>query len=76
MPDKPEKLADSTDSARTIPDEMKDHDEVPAGSVVDPAEVIPPIVPAPTQKTHTSWARPLIIALVVLIIIAAIVIGQ
>lgn len=71
MPEAPDtKLTDSRGSAKTVGDEIKDQ---PVGSVVDPAEVVPPVVPA--QRGQRTWLKPLIIIFIVLIIAVIAVFG-
>jgi hypothetical protein len=45
----------------------------PVGSVVDPAEVVPPVVPA--QRTYRSWLKPLALILLLLIVATLIVVN-
>ena len=74
MPNNPDvQLANSKGTAKSVPDEIKNQQEMPVGSIVDPAEVVPPIVPA--HRVQRFWIKPLVITLIALIIIVVILVG-
>lgn len=77
----PATLASSKGAAQTVPDELKQvdaHLENPpiAGAVVDPAEVLPPVVPARRGSSKRWTLAVVLVVCVATVIILVMVYGR
>ena len=71
-------LTSSKRAAQTVPDELKQGghtiEEPPvAGAIVDPAEVIPPVVPA-RRASSRKWALAAVLAVCVVAVVVLVIV--